>query len=390
MRILDEHFAELRQKLATASGDPAATTLALEEHEKWVRATFQTSLDIEHVSRLLTDRLVGAVENAVLRAFPIVGRGNKNAIDLQACDAIRGACLRDGINATVINGEGLKDNAPTIKAGEQLGIPDAPCLYTLALAIDPIDGTRNAASGKPNAGSYIGGVLALGQVDPYSLMSSRIVTDRCFKLVIGPHAAWPDPIEPAAPLAEILAKMAWNRDVGVADLRVVVLNREYNGETIAEIREAGCEPTLIDDGDIAPVVATCLSNESVDAYMGIGGTPELLIAAPAVRTMGGVLWARQYAKTTEETEREGYDPHTLYSLDDLVKNGDTITIFVGAGLTDSLLVKGIVQTPDSMITESVSIRSKSRTLRLHRAIHNLDKKRIYSALHDREVKIFEQ
>lgn len=333
---------------------------------------------LDLLSRHLAADLQVAAENAVLMAYQAVGRGDKNLVDFLASDAIRGSLFIDRRQAVVINGEGQKDGAPGIFRGETLGNPDVPCDYTLGLAIDPIDGTGNAAAGRPNSGCYISGILTLDKtIDPYSLMP-HLPADRCWKLAVGSHAAHPMPIDPEASVAEILRVMAFNTRKKITELNVVVLHRDYNAELIEQLRAVGCEPQLITDGDIAPIVAACFPHHKVDAYIGIGGTPELQIAVSAVYNMRGRLWARQWAKTPAEKEREGYHERLLSMKDLMLTNGATRTFFVAAGLTRSDLLNPVRKTRHHMVTDSITVRGRSRTIRKGRGTeHDLKDKRIF-------------
>lgn len=342
--------------------------------------TDEATLDL--LSRHIVADLQVAGENVGLMVYRAVGRGDKEFADFLATDTLRSQMFQDRRKGYVINGEGQKDNAPGLFRGDELGNPDFPCDYVLGLAIDPIDGTTNAAAGKPNSGCYIAGVLSLDPtMDPYSLMP-HLSADRCWKLAIGPEANFPKDIDPEASPTEIINRVRFN-------LRrkptVVVLDREYNQDIISELTEADCNLKLISDGDIAPCVAACLPDSSVDVCLTRGGLPEMQIAVPAVYNLYGHMWARQWAKTEEEKTREGFHENLL-CLDELMTaNGSTRAFFVAAGITDSSLLKGVRKTRHYLCTESLSIRGRSRTIRTIRSKHSLRHKRIFSLHYGREV-----
>lgn len=349
-----------------------------------------TSPVLDLLSRHITADLQTAAENAVLRAFCALGLGDKELVDWLASDAIRGSLETDCVQAKVVNGEGQKDKAPGIFRGEILGNWRFRLPYVLALALDPVDGTTNAAFGRDNSGCYIAGILTLNTKIKAEDLMVHLPADRCWKLAVGEHAAYPRPIDPEAPVAEILRVMSLNSGKEVKDLVVVVLNRDYNAQLIKDLEAAGCKPELVQDGDIAPIVAACMPHNRVDAYIGIGGTPEAQIAAAAVHNLHGVLWVRQWAKTEEETRREGY--HTrLLPLDEIVHiDEDTRTIFVAAGLTDSSLLKGVKKNTHYMLTHTLTVRSRTMTLREIITHHHLLHKRIYLFSRRAEVRLGEK
>ena len=313
--------------------------------------------------------LVRVTEAAALAAGRWMGRGDKEGADKAAVDAMRVVLQRVPMDGVVVIGEGEKDEAPMLFNGEHIGDGTPPMTD---IAVDPIDGTTLTALGRA-------GALAVIAVSERGTMFDPGPCVYMEKLAVGPDAA--HAIDITASVKENLAAVAQAKDVSVNDLTIVVLDRARHGELIEDVRSSGARITLITDGDVAGAIATAWPESGVDILIGIGGTPEGVIAAAALKCMGGEiqgrLWPRDKAERTAALDA-GYDLDRVLTGDDLVR-GDNC-FFAATGITGGDLLRGVRYDHRGATTESLVMRSKSGTVRLVEARHQLHKLRLYSAI----------
>ncbi len=332
--------------------------------------------------RSIEFEFVRATENAALNAIHWVGRGDKEQADAAACDAIRGTFDQVNLCGEVVSGEGEKDDAPGIFQGERLGNwkPGSTCFD---IALDPIDGTRNVARGMANSISVIGAaqavegegmrMLALPSYYSHKLAYGRQVAQAMGKFSTSEN--WLD-----RPLAETLNFVGGALDKRVRDLVVLILDRDRNEAFVNQVREAGATLRMISDGDIAAAVAPALPDSGVDLYVGIGGTPEGILAATALRALGGEIQMRMWFRSVTERQKLGgglpdAQLTKVYCTQEIVP-GDS-AIFCATGISDSPLVPGVKLLGKTAITHSLLMRAKSRTVRYIRAVHDLENKTIH-------------
>jgi fructose-1,6-bisphosphatase II len=312
--------------------------------------------------RNLALELVRVTEAAAMGAARWIGRGDKNAADQAAVDAMRLMLDTVRMRGVVVIGEGEKDEAPMLYNGEDVGNGEGP---DVDVAVDPLEGTRLTSVGQPNAIA----VIALAERDTMFFPGAAVYMD---KIATGPEAA--DVIDINAPPAENVRKVAKAKGLAVSDVSVVVLDRDRHERLIADVREAGAKVLLITDGDVAPAIAAANQGTGVDLLMGIGGTPEGVIAAAAVKCLGGAVQGRLWPRDDEERQKlidAGYDVDRVLATDDLVGGDD---VFVAAtGVTSGALLRGVRATKDSAITDSIVMRSRSGTVRRIEAHHSLEK-----------------
>lgn len=331
--------------------------------------------------RTIEFEFVRATENAALNSLPWLGRGEKELADAAACDAIYGVFDLVDICGEVVIGEGIKDNAPGIFLGEQLGTwrPGSP---RFDIALDPIDGTSNIANGLPNSIS----VIAAGEVTNGSgHVMKNIPTFYTEKLAYGPAVVKAleqgmEPFNLDTPIEQILPKVAEALRKRVSELVVMTMKRPRHDEFITAVRKAGAALRLITDGDITAAVTPSLPDPSVDLYYGIGGAPEGILAAAALKALGGEQQLRMWPRNEEERE-ETLKTETeeslnkIYYCDDLIQ-GDS-AIFCATGISHSSLIPGIRLVGGKAITHTILMRAKSRTVRYIRAVHDLSTKTIH-------------
>jgi fructose-1,6-bisphosphatase II len=312
--------------------------------------------------RNLALELVRVTEAAALGAGRWVGRGDKEAADQAAVDAMR--LMLDSVTmaGVVVIGEGEKDKAPMLFNGEEVGSGHGP---EVDVAVDPLEGTRLTALGQPNAIS----VIALAERGTMFFPGAAVYMD---KIACGPEAA--HVIDIAATPSENVRRVAAAKGVNPNDVSVVVLERDRHDELIAELRECGAKVLLIRDGDVAPAIAAAQPGTGVDLLMGVGGTPEGVISAAAVKSLGGALQGRLWPRDEDERKQlvaDGYDPERVLTTDDLVAGEN---LFVAAtGVTSGALLGGVRYTPDGAITQSLVMRSRSGTFRRIEAHHSFEK-----------------
>src|SRR5436190_2788526 len=284
----------------------------------------------ERPDRNLAMELVRVTEAAALAAGRWVGRGDKIAADQAAVDAMRLMIDTVAMDGVVVIGEGEKDEAPMLYNGEAVGNGSGP---PVDVAVDPIDGTRLTAVGQPNALS----VLALAERGSMFFPGAAVYME---KVATGPDAA--DALDVTAPPAENVRRVAKAKGVGPEDITVVILDRDRHQDMIAEVREAGARVFLITDGDVAPAIAAARPGTGVDMLMGIGGTPEGVVAAAALKCLGGAIQSRLYPRNDEERaalEDGGYDISAVLGTDDLCRGNDVF--FAATGITNGSLLRGV-------------------------------------------------
>jgi fructose-1,6-bisphosphatase II len=323
----------------------------------------------EAPDRNLAMELVRVTEAAAMAAGRWVGRGDKNGGDGAAVDAMRQLISTVSMRGVVVIGEGEKDEAPMLFNGEEVGNGHGPYCD---VAVDPIDGTTLMAKGMPNALA----VLAVAERDAMFDPSAVFYME---KIAVGPEAA--DAIDITAPVAENVRKVARAKQVDVGDVTVCVLDRPRHERIVSEIREIGARIQFITDGDVAGAIAAARPDSGVDLLYGIGGTPEGIITAAALKCMGGELQGRLWPKDDDERERAkaaGHDLDRVLTTAELVR-GDNV-FFCATGITDGALLRGVHYRPSGATTQSIVMRSRSGTVRLIDGYHRMDKLREYSSV----------
>ena len=312
--------------------------------------------------RNLALELVRVTESAATFASRWIGRGDKNAADRAAVDAMRLMINTVAMNGVVVIGEGEKDEAPMLYNGERVGDGSGP---EVDVAVDPLEGTRLTALGMPNAIS----VIAVAERGSMFFPGAALYMD---KIAVGPEAA--DAIDIEATPTENVERVAEAKGVEVNDLTVVVLERDRHDDLIAELRDAGARVNLIRDGDVAPSIAAAQPGTGVDLLMGIGGTPEGVISAAAIKCLGGAMQGKLWPRNEDERHRlveAGYELDRVLVADDLVQGDD---VFVAAtGVTGGALLRGVSVVGHRVETESIVMRSRSGTVRRIAASHPLTK-----------------
>ncbi|KUN27588.1 fructose 1,6-bisphosphatase [Streptomyces antibioticus] len=323
----------------------------------------------EAPDRNLALELVRVTEAAAMAAGRWVGRGDKNGADGVAVRAMRTLVSTVSMNGVVVIGEGEKDEAPMLFNGERVGDGTGP---ECDIAVDPIDGTTLTAKGMPNAISVLAAADRGSMFDP----SAVFYMD---KLVTGPEAA--DFVDINAPVSVNIRRVAKAKRSTPEDVTVVILDRPRHEGIIKEIREAGARIKLISDGDVAGSIYALREGTGVDMLLGIGGTPEGIISACAVKCLGGTIQGKLWPKDDEERARAidaGHDLDRVLMTDDLV-SGDNV-FFVATGITDGELLRGVRYRSETATTDSIVMRSKSGTVRRIDSEHRLSKLRAYSAI----------
>ncbi|GAA4285170.1 class II fructose-bisphosphatase [Brevibacterium daeguense] len=318
--------------------------------------------------RNLALELVRVTEAAAIAAAPWVGRGDKLAADGAAVAAMRNVISTVRMDGTVVIGEGEKDEAPMLYNGESVGDGAGP---KCDVAVDPIDGTSLTAKGMPNAISVMAVSEGGSMYDPSAVFYME-------KLVTGPEAA--DSVDLRLPVAENIRRVAKAKGKGkdMSSVTVVILDRPRHAELIDEVRQAGARIRLISDGDVAGAISACRPETGIDMLMGIGGTPEGIITACAIKALGGVIQGRLWPQSDEEREnarKGGLQLDTVLNTDDLV-TGDN-TFFVATGVTEGDLIEGVRYEGQRVLTHSLVMRSKSGTVRNVYAEHQLEKTHSY-------------
>ncbi|MGZ5353297.1 MAG: class II fructose-bisphosphatase [Actinomycetota bacterium] len=320
--------------------------------------------------RNLAMELVRVTEAAALAAGRWVGHGNKIAADQAAVDAMRLMVDSVSMDGVVVIGEGEKDEAPMLFNGESVGNGAGPACD---VAVDPIDGTRLTANGQPNAIA----VIALGARGSMFFPGAAVYMD---KVATGHDAA--DAIDVTAPPEENVRAVAKAKGVRPEELGVVILDRERHTDLVAAVREVGARVFLIMDGDVAGAIAAATSNRSgIDLLIGIGGTPEGVIAAAALKCLGGAIQGRLAPRDDDERRLlldAGFDLDRVLTADDLVAGDDVF--FAATGITDGSLLRGVRYDEDGATTWSMVMRSRSGTVRYVEAEHRFAKLEQFSAI----------
>ena len=316
------------------------------------------------IDRDLALGLVRVTEVAALGSARWMGRGDKNAADQAAVDGMRKMFDTLNIDGVVVIGEGEMDEAPMLYIGEELG-KRGPEDVKVDIAVDPLDGTNSVAKGLPNAIS----VIAIAERGCL-LHAPDMDMD---KIAVGP-------IDINASVEENLRNVAKALNKDIKEVTVTMLDRERHEGLVKEIRRVGSRIKLFRDGDVAAAIATCFDKTGVDVLMGIGGAPEGVIAAAALKCMGGEFQGRLYPMNEEERQRcktMGIcDVDKVLHLDDLVKGDDVF--FAATGISDGELLKGVLYLENNIaVTDSVVMRLKTGTIRFVEATHNLSKKPQY-------------
>ncbi|MEV8036528.1 class II fructose-bisphosphatase [Streptomyces sp. NPDC002742] len=323
----------------------------------------------EAPDRNLALELVRVTEAAAMAAGRWVGRGDKNGADGAAVRAMRTLVSTVSMNGVVVIGEGEKDEAPMLYNGERVGDGTGP---ECDIAVDPIDGTTLTAKGMTNAIAVLAAADRGTMFDP----SAVFYMD---KLVTGPEAA--DFVDINAPVSVNIRRVAKAKRVTPEDVTVVILDRPRHDGIIKEIRETGARIKLISDGDVAGSILALREGTGIDLLLGIGGTPEGIISACAVKCLGGTIQGKLWPKDDEERQRAvdaGHDLDRVLTTSDLV-SGENV-FFVATGITDGELLRGVRYRSETATTESIVMRSKSGTVRQITSEHRLSKLRAYSAI----------
>jgi fructose-1,6-bisphosphatase II len=320
--------------------------------------------------RNLAMELVRGTEAAALAAGRWMGRGDKNAADGAAVDAMRLVLNTVSMDGIVVIGEGEKDEAPMLFNGEEVGNGSAP---QVDIAVDPLEGTTLTALGRPNAISVIGIAERGTMFDP----GPCVYMD---KIAVGPEAA--EAIDLSAPVTANLEAVAKALGEDVEDITAVILDRPRHEAIIRECRDAGARIRLIQDGDVAGVIAAAWPASEANILFGVGGTPEGVIAACALlKAIGGAIQGRLWPRDDDERRAAldaGYDVDRVLTTDDLVWGEDVF--FAATGVTDGELLKGVRYWGDGASTQSLVMRSKSGTIRTIDATHKWQKLMRYSAV----------
>jgi fructose-1,6-bisphosphatase II len=319
--------------------------------------------------RNLALELVRVTEAAAMAAGRWVGRGDKNGADGAAVNAMRHLIHTVSMNGVVVIGEGEKDEAPMLFNGERVGDGSGP---ECDVAVDPIDGTRLTALGMGNAISVMAVAERGSMFDPSAVFYME-------KLATGPEAA--DVVDIRLPVAENVRLVARAKKESPSDVTVVILDRPRHDSIVEEVRSTGARIKFITDGDVAGAIMAAREGTGIDLMLGIGGTPEGIIAACALKTMGGVIQGRLWPKDDDERQKAvdaGHDLERVLVTDELVRGDDVF--FVATGITDGELVRGVRYRGGGVRTHSIVMRSRSGTIRMIESEHTLSKLRAYSAV----------
>jgi fructose-1,6-bisphosphatase II len=312
--------------------------------------------------RNLALELVRVTEAAALGAGRWVGRGDKIAADQAAVDGMRAMLDSVSMDGVVVIGEGEKDEAPMLYNGERVGDGRGP---QVDVAVDPLEGTRLTALGQPNAIA----VMAVAERGTMFFPGAAVYME---KIAVGPQGL--EAIDINASPTQNVDAVAKAKGVSTREISVVVLERDRHDALIAELRDAGAKVLLIRDGDVAAAIAAGQSGTGVDMLYGVGGTPEGVISAAALKCVGGGIQGKLWPRDDEERQQlvdAGLDPEHVLTTNDLVAGED---IFVAAtGVTTGSLLRGVRYLPNGAITDSIVMRSRSGTSRRIEATHALDK-----------------
>lgn len=326
-------------------------------------------MEIAEPTRNMALELVRVTEAAALSAGRYMGRGDKNAADHAAVEAMRLVLNTIYMNAVVVIGEGEKDEAPMLFNGERLGNGKGA---EMDIAVDPIDGTRPLSNGTWNAIS----IVALAPRGTMFNPGPFLYMD---KIAVGPQCKGKIDIE--APVEDNLKAIAKASEKSVEDLTIVILDRPRHDQLIADVRRAGARIRLIPDGDVAGSLMTSWPDSGIEALMGIGGTPEGVLSACALRAMGGEIQGKLYARNDKELRRGqemGYDFNKVLTMNDLVSSEDVF--FAATGITDGEFLDGVKYFGSGARTDSLVVRGLTGTVRQIIATHRWDKLNRFSAI----------
>jgi fructose-1,6-bisphosphatase II len=313
--------------------------------------------------------LVRVTEAAALASGRWVGRGDKIAADAAAVDAMRLMIDSVSMDGVVVIGEGEKDEAPMLFNGEQVGSGVGP---ETDVAVDPIDGTTLTSVGQPNALS----VIALAPRGSMFFPGAAMYME---KIATGPEAA--EAIDIDAPVAENIRQVAKAKGKRPEEVTVTILDRPRHAEMIAEIRAAGARVLLITDGDVAGAIVAAIPRTEVDLLMGIGGTPEGVVSAAALKCLGGAIQGKLYPRNDEERASlltDGFDLDQVLDADTLAAGDDLF--FAATGITDGYLLEGVRYWSDGATTFSMVMRSRSGTIRYVKSDHRFEKLERFSSI----------
>ena len=319
--------------------------------------------------RNLALELVRVTEAAAMAASRWVGRGDKIGADGAAVEAMRYLINTVSMDGVVVIGEGEKDHAPMLFNGEKVGNGTGP---ECDVAVDPIDGTTLNAKGMPNAIAVIALAERGAMYDPSAVFYMQ-------KLVTGPEAAGTVDIE--APVAHNVQAVARAKRTSPSEVTVVILDRPRHEDLVREVRETGARIKFISDGDVAGAIMAVRPDTGVDLLLGVGGTPEGIIAACAMKCLGGVMQGKLWPRDEAERERAlaaGHDLDRVLTTDDLVTGKNAFVAI--SGITDGELVRGVRYRSGGALTSSLVMRSRSGTVRRIESEHQLSKLRTYSAI----------
>ena len=313
------------------------------------------------LERNLALETVRVTEAAALSASRLMGRGDEKAADQAAVDAMRQALNSLNIQGTVVIGEGERDEAPMLYIGEKVGSGEGP---KIDIALDPLEGTTITAKGGPNALA----VIAMAEAGNF-LNAPDVYMD---KIAVGPGLP-PGIVDIDNDPAENLKALASEKQSDVSDLVVCILDRPRHEELMAKVREAGARIMLISDGDVSGVIATAEPESGVDIYIGSGGAPEGVLAAAALRCIGGQMQSRLLFRNEDEKARARKwgieDLDRKYSMLDMAKGN---VMFAATGVTSGAMLKGVRRFAGGAVTHSLVMRSKSGTVRYIEAHHRFD------------------
>ena len=319
--------------------------------------------------RNLALELARVTEAAAMASARWVGRGDKNAADAAAVNAMRMLINSVAMNGIVVIGEGEKDKAPMLFNGEEVGDGTGPLCD---VAVDPIDGTRLAANGMPDAISVLAVSARGAMYDPSAVFYMS-------KLVTGPEAA--DTVDIEAPPRANVAAVARAKHCSAHDVTVIILDRPRHADLIAEVRETGARIKLITDGDVAGAILAAREGTGIDLLLGVGGTPEGVIAACAVKCLGGIILGQLAPSDDAERAKAleaGHDLSRVLTTDDLVASDDAF--FAATGITNGELLAGVRYKAGGATTSSLVMRARSGTVRAITSEHQLWKLRAYSSI----------
>ncbi len=323
-----------------------------------------SSIDADRMDRNLALELVRVTEAAALAASTLTGRGDEKAADAAAVDAMRQSFNNLDMQGRVVIGEGERDEAPMLYIGEEVGSGHGP---KIDIALDPLEGTTITANGGNNA------LAVVAMTDEGGFLNAP--DTYMDKIAVGPGIN-PDILDLDAPIADVLARLAKEKNAKIEELTVCILDRPRHSHLISGAREAGARINLIQDGDVSAVIATTSADTGIDLYVGQGGAPEGVLAAAALQCIGGSMLGRLVFRNDDEKSRADRwgitDLNRIYKTNDLAK-GDNV-MFAATGVTDGSMLRGVRRYAGGAKTSSLVMRSKTGTVRYIEAEHNFSRK----------------